>query len=149
MASILIVEDDPDIRFLVSTLVGEEGHDVVGFGAGESGLAALLVQPFDLLILDLMLPGITGFDVLEALNKEDARGHLRVLVLTARGSEQDWERCYSLGADLYITKPFAPDELLNGVSTLLETGARDLAEHRERERDRAHLLSQLEAMFGE
>lgn len=148
MAKILIVEDDPDIRFLVGTLVGEQGHDVVGFGDGESGLAAVLSIPADVLILDLMLPGMTGFDVLAALDGE-ARGNLRVLVLTARGSENDWERCYALGADLYLTKPFTPEELLDGVNTLLETGARALAERRERERDRAHLLSQLEAMFGE
>ncbi len=103
----------------------------------------------DLLILDIMMPEMDGYDVLRALDEQDSRGDTKILVLTAKGSEHDWKLGYDLGADRYMTKPFDPDELVATANELLSASQEELEARREQEQDRANLLSQLESIFGD
>lgn len=98
-------------------------------------------------MLDLMLPGMDGFQVLTEMMACGLTERVKVLVLTARGAEQDWQRAFELGAVRYVTKPFDPAELIHTVAELLRSSHAELAAQRERQRDRARLLSQLESLF--
>ncbi|HEY7461248.1 MAG TPA: response regulator transcription factor [Gemmatimonadota bacterium] len=128
MTRILLVEDNPDLAFGLQNNLEIEGYEVVVAPGGNEGLSqARSVKP-DLVILDLMLPGLDGFRVLRALREE--KREMPVLILTARGEESDKVRGLRLGADDYVTKPFGVLELLARVEALLRragngaTGAR-------------------------
>ncbi len=149
MARILIAEDDADIRQLVTHSLADEGYEIATAKDGTSALEMLLSNPPDLLVLDLMMPGIDGFGVLEQMQESGMKESTKVLVLTAKGSESDWERGFELGADQYMTKPFDPDEVVESVKDLLALSKDELKAKREQELDKAHLLSQLESLFGE
>ena len=149
MARILIAEDDADIRQLVTHTLADEGYEIATAKDGTSALDMMLANPPDLLVLDLMMPGIDGFGVLEAMQESGLKDTTKVLVLTAKGSESDWERGFELGADQYMTKPFDPDEVVDSVKDLLSLSKEELKAKREQELDKAHLLSQLESLFGE
>jgi len=117
MARILVVEDNEDLAFGLRTVLTFEGYQVDVAGDGEAGLASLRAHPPDLLILDLMLPGKSGFEVLRELR---GAGHrLPVLILTARSQESDVVLGFDVGADDYVTKPFSTAELLARVRALL------------------------------
>jgi len=117
MARILVVEDNEDLAFGLRTVLDFEGYDVDVAPDGESGLAAVRDQPPDLLVLDLMLPGKSGFDVLRELRGSGHR--LPILILTARSQESDVVLGFDVGADDYVTKPFSTAELLARVRALL------------------------------
>jgi DNA-binding response OmpR family regulator len=117
MTHILVVEDNPDLAFGLRNNLEIEGYDVTVAGDGPSGLARALETNPDLVVLDLMLPGMDGFRVLRALR--DQGRQVPVLMLTARGEEADKVRGLSLGADDYVTKPFGVLELLARVKALL------------------------------
>ena len=122
MTRILVVEDNPDLAFGLRTTLEIEGYDVEVAGDGNQGVArARAVRP-DLVILDLMLPGMNGYQVLRTL-REDGQ-ETPVLILTARGEEADKVLGFRLGADDYVTKPFGRLELLARVSALLRRAAR-------------------------
>jgi two-component system, OmpR family, response regulator MtrA len=148
MARIFIVDDDTDIRQLVAYALVDEGHEVSVAKDGAEALEVLLESSLDLVVLDIMMPSVAGFEVLQRLNEAAARDDVKVLILTAKGSERDWEQGFALGADMYMTKPFDPEELIEAVRELLAASREELAERREQELDRAHLLSQLESLFG-
>jgi DNA-binding response OmpR family regulator len=148
MARIFIVDDDTDIRQLVAYELVDEGHEVSVAKDGAEALEVLLESSLDLVVLDIMMPRVDGFEVLQRLNEAAARDDVKVLILTAKGSERDWEQGFALGADMYMTKPFDPEELIEAVRELLAASREELAERREQELDRAHLLSQLESLFG-
>jgi DNA-binding response OmpR family regulator len=115
--TILVVEDDADLGFGLRNNLEIEGYTVELAADGPSGLAALEARRFDLVILDLMIPGIDGLRVLRTMRE---RGdHTPVLVLTARGQEEDKVRGLRLGADDYVTKPFGVLELLARIEALL------------------------------
>ena len=115
--TILVVEDDADLGFGLRNNLEIEGYTVELTADGPSGLAALEARRFDLVILDLMIPGIDGLRVLRTMRE---RGdHTPVLVLTARGQEEDKVRGLRLGADDYVTKPFGVLELLARIEALL------------------------------
>lgn len=149
MARILIADDDPDIRQLVIYTLADEGHEVSVAKDGKEALEHFVASAPDLMLLDIMMPEMDGYDVLRAIEEQDIRGSSRILVLTAKGSERDWKLGYDLGADRYTTKPFDPDELLETVAEMLSASPEELAAKREQEKDRANLLSQLESIFGE
>lgn len=116
-ASILLVEDNEDLAAGIRHNLELEGYEVSWAEDGPSGLEAALATPPDLLILDIMLPGMDGFQVLKALR---AKGFDQpVLILTARGEEADKVRGFRLDADQYVTKPFGLLELLERVRALL------------------------------
>jgi DNA-binding response OmpR family regulator len=114
---ILVVEDNESLAFGLRNNLEIEGYDVAVEGDGAEGLAAARSNPPDLIVLDLMLPGLDGFRFLRQLREDDT--HTPVLVLTARGEEADKVRGLKLGADDYVTKPFGVMELLARVEALL------------------------------
>ena len=116
MTRILVVEDNPDLAYGLRNNLEIEGYQVEVADDGTTGLARARDAQPDLIILDLMLPGMDGFRVLRALRDEGCR--MPVLILTARGEESDKVRGLRLGADDYVTKPFGVLELLARVEAL-------------------------------
>ena len=149
MARIYVADDDADIRNLLTLSLVEEGHEVLVAKDGESALDHMIDDPPDLLILDIMMPRMDGFQVLEGLNTYGLRHSTKVLVLTARGSEADRVRGLQRGADRYLGKPFEPQEFLGAVRALLGATADDLRRQREEELEKARLLARLETVFEE
>jgi len=118
---ILVIEDNPDLAYGLRNNLEIEGYDVEVAKDGTKGLSRAKVGRPDLVVLDLMLPGMDGFRVLRAL-RDDGHG-MPVLILTARGEEADKVRGLRLGADDYVTKPFGVLELLARVEALLRRTA--------------------------
>jgi len=116
---ILIIEDDRDIVELVRYNLEQEGFQVVAVGDGTSGLAQVRRAPPDLLVLDLMLPKLSGLEICKAIRRDQGLNRLPVLMLTARGDESDRVVGLELGADDYVTKPFSPRELVARIKALL------------------------------
>ena len=116
---ILVVDDEPEIVALVAYHLAKTGYKVVTASSGQDALAMTRRERPSLIVLDLMLPGISGFDVLEALRSDDSTRDVAVLMLTARREEPDRIRGLSLGADDYLTKPFSPQELVLRVGAIL------------------------------
>ena len=110
MAKILLVEDDPNIRMAAEFALSDAGHSIVACDNGTDGFAsALSIEP-DLILLDLMLPGMSGHDFLKEYRAQNAS--VPIIVLTAYTSEQEKVLCLDLGADDFISKPFSVNELL-------------------------------------
>lgn len=116
---ILVVDDEPDIIALVAYHLAKAGYRVATAASGAEALRAARHEPPALVVLDLMLPGMSGFEVLEKLRAEESTRHVAVLLLTARREEPDRIRGLSLGADDYLTKPFSPQELVLRVRNIL------------------------------
>jgi len=117
MVRILIVEDEPEMRLGLTDNFEFEGYEVLTAGDGIEGLEKALTQEPDLIILDVMLPGISGFDVCKELKAKGSE--VPIIMLTARGQEVDKVVGLELGADDYITKPFSVRELLARVKAVL------------------------------
>ena len=114
---VLLVEDDRTLRVGLTDALASEGHAVVAAADGHEGRACLRGQRFDLVVLDVMLPGPSGLELLRELRARD--GDTPVLLLTARGDEGDKVLGLELGADDYVTKPFSLRELLARVKAML------------------------------
>jgi two-component system alkaline phosphatase synthesis response regulator PhoP len=110
--TILVVEDEEDIRELLKYNLEKEGYQVFGAATGEEALKNVRDRLPDLILLDLMLPGIDGLDVCRRLKGEAQTRHLPIVMLTAKGEEADIVTGLELGADDYVTKPFSPRVLL-------------------------------------
>jgi phosphate regulon transcriptional regulator PhoB len=119
MKRILIIEDDRDIVELVRYNLANEGFQVAAAADGSSGLNSLKKNPPDLLLLDLMLPKLSGLDICREIRRDDSLNRLPILMLTARGDEADRVVGLEMGADDYVTKPFSPRELIARVKALL------------------------------
>jgi DNA-binding response OmpR family regulator len=119
MARVLVVEDNPDIAALISHVVERAGHTVDTLASGSDVLPHVRVEPPDLVVLDVMLPGLDGLAVCQALRRNGATATLPLIMLTARSEESDRLRGFELGADDYVTKPFSPKELLARITALL------------------------------
>ena len=116
---LLVVDDEPDIAALVSFHLVKAGYRVSTAANGNDAIAQTRQERPALVVLDLMLPGMSGYDVLEQLRADDATRDVAVLMLTARKEEQDRIRGLSLGADDYLTKPVSPQELVLRVGAIL------------------------------
>ena len=116
---VLVVDDEPDIVALIVYHLAKAGYRVSTAATGSDGLDAARREHPALVILDLMLPGISGYDVLEQLRASEATRNVGVLMLTARVEEADRVRGLALGADDYLTKPFSPQELVLRVGAIL------------------------------
>ena len=116
---VLVVDDEPDIVALVVYHLAKAGYRVSSAASGPGALEAARREGPALIVLDLMLPGCSGFDVLEELRADPDTRDIAVLMLTARKDEPDRIRGLSLGADDYITKPFSPPELVLRVGAIL------------------------------
>lgn len=116
MAKILVVEDDPGVREVVEHAVSREGMEAEMVHDGEAALERLRSpEPLDLVILDLMLPGVDGISVLRQIREDTPHRHVPVIILTARGEETDVVVGLEVGADDYVTKPFRPRELVGRI----------------------------------
>lgn len=120
---ILVVDDEADILALVTYHLAKSGYRVSTATTGPDALRAAREERPALIVLDLMLPGMSGFDVLEQLRGDAATGGIAVLMLTARREEPDRIRGLSIGADDYLTKPFSPQELVLRVGAILRRTA--------------------------
>jgi DNA-binding response OmpR family regulator len=118
-ARILIVDDEPSIVMPLEFLMRREGYEVATAADGETALGAVAEQAPDLVILDVMLPRMSGFDVCRALRADARLRGLRILMLSAKGRESEVEKGLGLGADAYVTKPFSTRELVARVRQLL------------------------------
>src|SRR3954462_96918 len=116
---VLVVEDDPHIRELVVLHLGLEGLHTVSAADGTEGLRAARSEPFDLIILDVMLPGLDGITVLRAIRREGPLNDVRGMMRTARREEPDKVNGLESGADDYLTKPFGVREFVARVRALL------------------------------
>jgi two-component system, OmpR family, alkaline phosphatase synthesis response regulator PhoP len=117
--TILIVEDEEDILALLHFNLIKAGYVANCVGSGDEALSAIRAHKPDLVLLDLMLPGLDGLEVCRLLRNEDSTKELPIIMLTARGEEEDVVRGLELGADDYITKPFSMKVLLARVQTVL------------------------------
>ena len=116
---ILLIEDDRDIVELVRYNLEKEGFQMTAVSDGASGLAQIRKSAPDLLLLDLMLPKLSGLEICKEVRRDETLNRLPVLILTARGEEADRVVGLELGADDYVTKPFSPRELVARVKALL------------------------------
>ena len=119
MARILVIEDEPDIRQVLEYNLRQAGHEVLGFDRGKTGLDAASERPPELVLLDLMLPDMSGLDVCRALKADARLREVAVIMLTAKSSEIDRVVGLELGADDYVTKPFSVREVLLRVQAVL------------------------------
>lgn len=119
MATVLVVDDDPGLRALLAEYLSGRGLEVQLAADGREALARLRAGAVDLCVLDLMMPGMDGFELLGIVRREPALAGLPVLMLTARGEDTDRIVGLELGADDYLAKPFNPRELLARIKAIL------------------------------
>jgi two-component system alkaline phosphatase synthesis response regulator PhoP len=119
---ILVVDDEQSIRTIVEYALKDAGFDVVTAGRGDEALAAMERDPVDLVVLDVMLPGMDGLEVCQRIRAERS---VPIIMLSARGEELDKVLGLELGADDYVTKPFSPRELVSRVKANLRRGKLD------------------------
>jgi DNA-binding response OmpR family regulator len=118
-ARVLIVEDEPDIRDLLAFHLQREGYQVATCWTGADALRLVRAAPPDLVLLDLMLPGVDGLEVCRRLRQDPVTAALPVVIVTAKGEEMDRVLGLELGADDYIVKPFSPKEVVARVRAVL------------------------------
>ena len=119
---ILVVDDEPHIRRVLEAMLGKEGFEVHSASDGEEGLRVMAGGGIDLVILDLLMPGTHGLEVLARIRNDSERGTTPVIILTAKGQDIDREAAFSGGADDFMTKPFSPKKLVARIRELLGAG---------------------------
>jgi DNA-binding response OmpR family regulator len=116
---VLIADDEPNIVVSLEFLMKREGHRVSVARDGDAALAMIRELRPDLVLLDVMMPGKTGFDVCQAVRADESLAGIRILMLSAKGRDTDLAKGRALGADAYMTKPFSTRELADKVRELL------------------------------
>jgi len=117
---VLVADDEPHIRRVLSTLLDKVGYVVVEARSGTEALALWQSdQRFDAVLLDLMMPGATGIEVLEAIRAAEHGVHTPVIILTAKGQDSDRDAAFAAGADDFMTKPFSPRKLVVRLQQIL------------------------------
>jgi two-component system, OmpR family, phosphate regulon response regulator PhoB len=119
MTSVLVVDDDPDVCDLVTYKLEQSGFDVRRASDGDAALREVAGKVPDLVLLDIMMPGISGLEVLQRWRADTATAAMPVILLTAKAQENDVERGFELGADDYVVKPFSPRELVRRVTAVI------------------------------
>jgi DNA-binding response OmpR family regulator len=120
VARVLVCEDEPDILALIVTRLSREGHEVSTAADGAEGLRKVLEQPPDLVLIDWMMPGLTGLDVCRALRAHPEARTLPIMMLTARAQQSDIDAAFAAGVDDFLIKPFRSGELQARVAALLD-----------------------------
>ncbi|MCS6951033.1 MAG: response regulator [bacterium] len=118
---ILAVDDEPHIRRLVQVNLERHGYEVVTASDGKDALEKVATEKPDLVVLDVMMPYMDGFEVLQTLRKNPETRELPVIMLTAKAQDADVFRGWQSGADLYLTKPFNPMELISFVKRIFKS----------------------------
>ncbi|TET53437.1 MAG: response regulator [Anaerolineales bacterium] len=126
-SKILLIEDDPIARRLVELQLGTEGYELLTAPDGLQGLKIVAETPPDLILLDLMLPGLDGFEILSRLRADPKTAKLPVIVLSAKSRPTDMDTAAKIGANAYLTKPYSRDELITLVTSVVSDGAGDPA----------------------
>ncbi|MFO7979629.1 MAG: response regulator [Candidatus Aminicenantes bacterium] len=117
---ILIVDDDPEILRLLASRLKNSGYDVVSASDGESGLKKAITKKPDLVLLDIIMPGLNGFEVCKRLKENDKTKLIPVIMLTALAGEKDLSKGLEEGAVCFITKPFSAEDLLHKIKTAMQ-----------------------------
>ena len=116
---ILIVEDQEELRQLECLLLGSRGYQVEGVADGIAALDYLQNRKPDLVLLDIMLPGIDGFEVCRQIRNREETKNIPVIMITARNSREDMAKGEEVGANMYMTKPFKSEKIVENIRTLL------------------------------
>lgn len=119
---ILLVEDEPNIIVSLTFLLERAGFEIVTENNGQKALDSILSDPPDTVVLDVMLPGLDGFEILRRLREDPRVEQLPVLMLTAKGQREDRKKSLEFGADRFITKPFSNAEVVEAVQDLAARG---------------------------
>jgi DNA-binding response OmpR family regulator len=119
MARILIADDEPNIVLALELLMRREGHEIRSVGDGELAVEAAKAFRPDLILLDVMMPKMDGYEVCQRLRADPALKDIAIVMLTAKGREVEKEKGLALGADLYITKPFSTRDVVRRVKEVL------------------------------
>jgi CheY-like chemotaxis protein len=119
MARILAIEDETVIAQVIRLLLEPQGHDVLIADDGSRGFAAAQRQAIDLIILDLMMPVMDGFSVLDALRGNERTASIPVMVLSARSEDESQRRCQEFGVETFLQKPFESEDLIRAVENLV------------------------------
>jgi DNA-binding response OmpR family regulator len=116
---ILVVDDEPHIRRVLSAILGSRGYEVMMASDGNQGLSELGNEDVDLVILDLMMPGANGLEILSKIRTDPLRSETPVIILTAKGQDTDREAALAGGANDFLTKPFSPKKLIARIEEIL------------------------------
>jgi len=116
---VLVIDDEPAMHRLVQIILEVEGFQIVGMGDQDETRRSIASGKPDLIILDIMMPEVDGFEILRMLKGDQETRDIPVIVLTVRNMEEDVRKAMALGADIYMTKPFQPSELVDAVHTAL------------------------------
>jgi len=122
MAHILVVDDSEVLRRIVVFNLVKNGYTVSEASDGEEALQKLKESTPDLVILDIMMPKMNGFEVLKVMKQDENLSKVPVIVLTAKGGENDLQEGLKLGADIFLTKPFSPGRLIEEVQRVIDNG---------------------------
>jgi CheY-like chemotaxis protein len=131
MMRVLVIDDEPDVLLLCRLNLEHAGHEVLGALEAAEGLALARETRPDVVVLDLMLPAMDGYQVLAALQQDAATRDLPVVILTAKAQMKDRMRCWEDGASDFVTKPFPPEQLLDSLDRVTAMTPDDRAELRE------------------
>jgi DNA-binding response OmpR family regulator len=126
---VLIVDDEPDILLMLRLVLEADGYETALAADGESALRRIEQEAFDLMLLDVMMPVMDGWDVLEVLRAHPAPP--RVIIVSAKSEDRDVARAIRLGAAEYVIKPFSPDHLSTVIGQVLHWSDEELAAHRQ------------------
>jgi DNA-binding response OmpR family regulator len=149
MARVLVVEDEPTVNVLIQDLLEMWGHEVNSVSTGDQAMEILAGREFDLVVLDIMLGAVSGYDVLDEMSRLGVREGTRVVVVTGRTTEWDYVLGWMRGADEYLPKPFDPVRLQQVLEEMLASSPEELAERRRTEMEKSQMLFKLESSFGE
>lgn len=119
MARILIAEDERDIRELITFTLRFDGHEVIATSNGQEAVEITLREKPDLVLLDVRMPYMTGYEACKRIKEEESISHIPVVFLSAKGQEAEVKAGLEVGAVEYIVKPFSPDQLMERVRTIL------------------------------
>lgn len=121
MPKILIVDDEPSLRFLITSTLEDEGYELLEAADGLEAYELVKKERPDLVILDVMMPRMTGYELCTKIKQDTELNDIIVIMLTAKGQEQDRIQSEKSGANYYLRKPFSPIELINITESLLLT----------------------------
>jgi len=117
---VLLVEDEDNIALALEHLIARQGYALRRIADGTQAMAAIVEDHPDLVVLDVMLPGSSGYEICQSIRRDSKLADIKVLMMTARGGEVERRKGMALGADDFMTKPFATSDLTNRIKTLLE-----------------------------